>query len=227
MKISIPNNISNSANPRIDTQSFINELENFIEKLQIKKDIKQKDIPILSQIEAKRNISIVYRNRIRKNIEDILTNYSQRTGETVYFVHNKIQDSYNIYKYEKGIVNTYKLKASKLPKTVEVNNILKMKSGKYIEDKTATKEIKNKIINMANKVLDKQDMALKKFRKEGHLYMVEETINDRVFLIDLNNREDGVIEEVNFPKKLKNQASEGSVFKYSNNEYVYYSNNGF
>lgn len=66
------------------------------------------------------------------------------------------------------------------------------------------------------------------YRIENHLYMVEEDRNGKVFLTDITNGKAGLVfEEKDFPQKLINQATEGTVFQYKNGEYHFYSRNGF
>lgn len=80
---------------------------------------------------------------------------------------------------------------------------------------------------MGNRVLKEQNKKLLEYRKEGHLYMAEEDIKERIYLLDLSANTGKVFEEVDFPKKLIYKATEGAVFKYENGAYSFYSNNGF
>lgn len=83
-------------------------------------------------------------------------------------------------------------------------------------------ELISEIKEMSNSVLDKQDEKLNEYRKEGHLYMVEEDTNDRIYLWDITDKPSITIEEVDFPENLKEFATEGSVFQYLNGEYKIY-----
>ena len=73
---------------------------------------------------------------------------------------------------------------------------------------------------MANELLNKQDKELENFRKDGHIYKVEEQREDRIYLIDVTSGDDLVLEEVDFPQYLLNDAVEETTFKYENGNYV-------
>lgn len=87
--------------------------------------------------------------------------------------------------------------------------------------------IKKQIKQMANQIISEQNQKLKEFRKEGHLYIVEEDIDNRIYLKDLTASSKKVLEEVEFPEKLLNKATEGAIFKYVNGKYEFVSNDGF
>ncbi len=96
---------------------------------------------------------------------------------------------------------------------------------KDFQDKTGI--IREDIMQMANKVLEEQNIKLEEYRKEGHLYMVEEDVNDRVYLLDLTSKSNHVFEEVDFPKELIGNATEGAVFIFENGIYRFYSYDGY
>lgn len=86
--------------------------------------------------------------------------------------------------------------------------------------------IKQEIIKMSKKVLKEQNKKLVEYRKEGHLYMVEEDVKGRIYLLDLSKKNGVVFEEVDFPQKLIHKATEGAVFKYKKGTYTFYSHDG-
>ena len=114
---------------------------------------------------------------------------------------------------------------------IEKNKIIKKHVGAAISrphyKEQHQEKIKLEIIKMANRVLKEQNNKLLEYRKEGHLYMVEEDVNERIYLIDLSNDNGKAFEEVDFPKELINKATEGAVFKYEKGKYSFYSNDGF
>ena len=57
--------------------------------------------------------------------------------------------------------------------------------------------------------------------------MVSEELGDNRFLWDLSNAPKFEFEEVDIPKDLLERATEGSVLKYANGNYEYYSNDGY
>lgn len=86
-------------------------------------------------------------------------------------------------------------------------------------------ELTNAVSNSKETSLEEK---LQEFRKEGHLYMVEEDRNGRVFLTDITDEESNIVlEETSFPKELVKQATEGTVFIYKNGTYHFYSRDGF
>ena len=86
-----------------------------------------------------------------------------------------------------------------------------------------TDNIKERVIDMANDVLDKQDMLLQEYRKEGHIYMVSEKNDSHIFLWDMTDMASYKVEEVNFPKELLSKATEGTLFKFINGNYELFS----
>lgn len=93
--------------------------------------------------------------------------------------------------------------------------------------KNKPEKIESEIKKMKNRVLKEQNNKLLEYRKEGHLYMVEEDVNERIYLVDLTSNIGKSFEEVDFPKHLINKATEGAIFKYENETYRFYSNDGF
>ena len=57
--------------------------------------------------------------------------------------------------------------------------------------------------------------------------MVSEELGNNRFLWDLTDTPEYEFEEVDIPKDLLDKATEGSVLKYMNGTYEYYSNDGY
>lgn len=110
---------------------------------------------------------------------------------------------------------------------ISENKMIKEENEIRKKYKNQPERINSEIIEMTNRILRNQNKKLLEYRKEGHLYMVEEDINERIYLVDLTSNKGNVFEEVDFPKSLISQATEGAVFKYENGEYYFYSNDGF
>lgn len=222
----LKNNISNDG-----VKDFVEELSIYLKNFKEKISEPNKELGFLEQLKNNSNISIVSENKILKEQNEILKDYANNTREknTMYFVSNKskVDDKYTIFKYDNNKESTIKLEQKELPLESGINCILREKNGKYVLDKEGTEYVKNEFIQMAKKVLEEQNTKLKDFRKEGHLYMVEEDRNGRVYLLDLNSKSNYVLEEVDFPKELISKATEGAVFKYEKGTYVFYSNDGF
>ena len=205
----------------VEVNKFIKELENYLK-------FGNEEIGFLEQIQKENKVSMISKNKMRNRQNEILKNYA-KDKNAIYFVSSKSKtnNEYIVFKYENQERSTIKLSSKELPINAGVNSMLTKNNGKYVLDKVGTEYVKDEIIKMAESILKEQNEKLQEFRKEGHLYMVEEDINDKIFLKDLNIDSNYVIEEVNFPEKLRNEATEGTIFKYENGEYSFYSRDGF
>lgn len=233
MNLNLFNNLNNSIKENETIQNFIKELQEFLEKTTIKDNSsKIEEIGILEKIQSERNASIANKNRMNIIMDDVLMQYANNTLDNgnLYFVagkSSKIENTYIVYKYENGKDSIINVSAKELPQNAGINSVLRVKRGQYVFDEKTTNDVISKITQMVNDLLDKQNKTLNEYRKEGHLYMVTEKVNDSVFLWDTTNKPDKEVEEVDFPKELKNKATEGAVFKYTNGKYEFYSNDGF
>jgi len=198
---------------------FIQELENYLK-------CRKEEIGVLEQIKKENNVSLISENKIRNKQDEILKNYSENE---IYFISSKskIDTNYIVFKYKNKKRSTINLSSKELPIDARVNSVLIKNNGRYFLDKNGTEYIKSEITKMAENILKEQNQKLQEFRKEGHLYMVEEDIDSRIFLKNLNDKESYIMEEVDFPKEIIKQATEGTVFKYENGKYKFYSINGF
>ena len=160
---------------------------------------------------------------MERKMDEILLDYSSKTikdGDLYYIVeYLKEEDSYVVYKYDGKEDSVLKIKKEELPNEASVNTALRIKEGSYIIDETATIELKEKVTNMANELLEEQNKLLEGYRKEGHLYKVSENINGSVFIYDITDDPKIEIEEVDFPEELKEIAHEGTVFEYIDGKY--------
>ena len=124
--------------------------------------------------------------------------------------------------YVKEILNSY-------PLSIISKNTLKAKvdeiTNQYLKETIGM--IKQKIQKEVQEIIDDQNKELSSYRKEGHLYLVEEDVNDRIYLWDVTEASSISFEEVGFPKELKEKATEGSMFLYQNGQYHLYSEKGF
>ena len=169
--------------------------------------------------------------RTVKQTDEIIKEYANKISDSseVYFVSTKSKsdNKYIVFKYENNNESTIKLTEDEIPTNSGVDSILRKESGQYILDKEGTEYVQNKIREMIDKILEEQNRNLEGYRKEGHLYIVEEDINNRIYLKDLMSTVNYVFEEVEFPKQLINEAREGTVFRYENGQYTFYSRDGF
>lgn len=151
--------------------------------------------------------------------------YFVKDNKKTYWSNNERHfnnDVYTVLKVQNSKIEEMEINKKDIPKDIGVNDVFKIEYGKYVIDNIATKELKEEIINMAKEIINKQDVNLDKYRKEGHLYLVTEEIGNSRFLLDLTEEAKVEFEEVNFSKNLLNKATEGVILKYTNGTYENY-----
>lgn len=199
------------------------------------------EMPIIEDILSKNKVTTGNENAIRWKLNDILIEYAKQNfkNESMYFVQDSKKtywsnnekhynnNVYSVLKVENNQIKEIEINKNKMPKQIEVNDIFVIKDNKYIVDRVATTEIQGNIIKMAKEIIDKQNMELDKQRKEGHLYIVKEEIGNNRFLWDLTDAPKFEFEEINIQKDLLDKAIVGTVLKYTNGKYEYYSDDGF
>lgn len=181
------------------------------------------NLDIVSEITTARTTSLSSENSIMKARDEILREYAKNTTDKgdLYFIFNKIKDSddYRVIQMGEDIDTTLKVNINELPEGSGLNQVMRLKNGKFELDEIGTENVLNKIYIKAEEILDRQDRKLQEYRKDGHIYVVTEDINNRIFLWDTTSKPDFEIEEVNFPRQLLNEAKEGNKFIYKNGEY--------
>ncbi len=160
-------------------QNFIKELSEYLNK-----SPKDEETPIIEEILSTKNITTGNENSIRWKEDDTIIEYAKEKykNEPMYFVkdnkktywenNERHQDKsyFTILKVENSKIDKMEISKNDMPKNVKVNDVLKMENNEYIVDDLSTKELKEKIINMAEEILNKQDKKLENHRKVGHLY---------------------------------------------------------
>ena len=198
-------------------------------------------MPIIEDILSKNKLTTGNGNSIRWKLNDIILEYAKQnfSNEPMYFVQDNKKaywsnneehynnNVYSILKVENNQIEEIEINKNDMPKEISVNDVLRKKEDKYIIDKFATEELQKEIKDMAKEMINKQNIELNSYRKEGHLYMVSEELGKNRFLCDLTEASKIEFEEVNIPEYLLDKATEGSVLKYTNGTYEYYSNDGF
>ena len=198
-------------------------------------------MPIIEDILSKNNVTTGNENSIRSKFNDIIIEYANQSfkNESMYFVQDDKKaywknneehynnDFYSVLKVENNKIEKIEISKKEMPKSIGINDVFRIKENEYIIDNFATKELQKEIKIMAKEIIDKQNAKIDSYRKDGHLYMVSEELGNNRFLYDLTDAPDFEFEEVNIPKKLLDRATEGSVLKYTNGTYEYYSNDGF
>lgn len=198
-------------------------------------------MPIIEDILSKNNVTTGNENSIRWKINDVILEYAKQNfnNEPIYFVQDSKttywennEEHYNnnvfsVLKVENNKIEKIEISKKDMPKSIGVNDVFTLKEGEYVANKLAAEDLQKEIKNMAEEIISKQNAKLDSYRKEGHLYMVSEELGDNRFLWDLTDAPNFEFEEVDIPKDLLDRATEGSVLKYTNGTYEYYSNDGF
>ena len=74
----------------------------------------------------------------------------------------------------------------------------------------------------AKTIIEEQNQKLADYRKDGHIYLVTEDTNNRIFLYDTTSKPEFEIEEIDFPEELRSVATEGKKFIFTNGSYKLY-----
>ena len=160
----------------------------------------------------------------------MISNYKKTISINVLCSNNKENYNNNVYsvlKVKNNQIEEIEINKENIPKEIGVNSVFKIKNNQYIIDEIASNELQNRIKNMADEIIEKQNIELASYRKEGHLYMVREEIGNNRFLSDLTEQSKFEFEEVDIPKDVLDIAVEGTVLKYVNGTYEFYSNDGY
>lgn len=242
MSLDLVNDIFNNLKENKFVQNFINELSNYLEKnIKNSLDCANEEISIIDNILSENSVTTGNENSIRLKLNDVISNYAEQNfgNDAMYFVKDNKKtywannkeycndDVYTVLKVENNKIEELEINKQDMPKDIGINTVFRMENGDYVVDTIATDELQNEIRNMVKEIIDKQNMNLEKYRKEGHLYMVTEELGNNRFLRDLTDESKIEFEEVDISKDLLDKATEGVVLKYVNGKYEYYSDDGF
>ena len=72
-----------------------------------------------------------------------------------------------------------------------------------------------------------QNRELQENRKEGHLYLVTEDRNGKIYLWDFTEKSEHEFKEIITSDELLKVAKEGAMLQYKNGKYELYSENGY
>jgi len=223
-------------------KAFIQELSDYLENMRVKKlNNRSDEIPIIEQIISNNKLTTGNRNSIIWKENNIILKYAKQNfkdeimyfakdNKKIYWLNNQRHynnEVYTILKVQNNKIQEIEINKNNMPKEIGINNVFKKENDEYVLDKNATKELKEEITKMAEKVIEKQNKNFQKYRKEGHLYMVTEELGNNRFLKDLSNLSEAEFEEANIPQNLLDKAIEGTILKYNNGKYEYYSDYGY
>jgi len=217
LRLNIFNNLINSTKENNIIQKFINELSNSLE------DNRRNQVPLVQKILGERFLITRYRDEINIERQKIINNYSKENSKQgeLYYVYNKKSDNtYSLISHKNGESGiNIKVKENELPKNAGVDSVLRVKNGKFLLDKDATEKIQEELTEMINRLLKEQDNTIETQRIDGNVYRFVEKTGDTVWLINETNYTGECIEEIDFPIKLLENATEGTMFQYINGEY--------
>lgn len=234
MNLDVVNDVFNNLKENNFVQNFIKDLSKYLES---KLNYENQEIPIIEDILSKNNLTTGNKNSIRGSLNNIILSYAKndviyfiKDNKKTYWSNNKKcynNDIYVILKAENENIEELEVNKKDMPKDVKVNDVLRFENNNYVIDNISTKELKEEIINNAKKILEKQNINLEDYRKDGHLYLVTEELGNNRFLKDLTDKSKTEFEETSISKDLLSKAVEGTVLKFINGKYEYYSDNGF
>lgn len=238
MNLDLVNNLFNTLKENKFVQNFINELSNSLAN-NLKYGTEK--VPIIEDILSHNKLTTGSENSIRLKLNDTILKYAQQNfnNDSMFFVKDNKKtywsnnqkhsnnDVYTVLKINNNQIEELEINKNNLSTNIHINDVLKLEDGNYLLDDVATKELKEKILDMSNKIISNQNLSLEKHRKEGHLYMVTEELGNSRFLLDLTDKSKSEFEEVDFSEHILNMATEGTVIKYTNGKYEYYSDDGF
>lgn len=203
-----------------EVKSFLEEISSSLSKNE------DEELDIVTKITSEENVSLASKNSIMKARDEILKEYAEATEEKgdLYFIFNKIEgtDSYRVIQMGENTDKTIQVSKDELPEGIKLNDVVRLNSGEYELDEEVTKEVQAKIYEKAEEILEEQNQKLEEYRQEGHIYVVTEDTNGRIFLWDTTSKPDNEIEEIDFPEELKDKAKEGNKFIYENGTYKEY-----
>ena len=224
MGLEFVNNLKKNLSKKETLSNIADGIQDFITEVAERlNDNNNNELDIVSIITSEKKASLTSENSIMKARDEILKEYAKNTTEEgdLYFIFNKVKgtDDYRVIQMGENIDKTITVNSKDLPQNSNLNQVMRLKDGKFELDTVGTEKVQDKIYEKAEEILDRQDKKLQDYRKDGHIYVVTEDKNNRIFLWDTTAKPDFEIEEINFPKELLNEAKEGSKFIYKKGNY--------
>lgn len=224
MNLDLVNSFFNDVKNSNFIQSFIKELQNYLDNFHPQK-IEKEDLSLLDSTHNGNKIISKYRDKMLLERSNILNNYAKNhlsNGEMyyIYSKNSKMEDGYNLSLCEEGQSHTViEEDAFNLPSNIAIGSVLRKIGGAYILDEAATYDISQELSSMQDRLLKEQNMFLESQRIEGHIYEMAENEGDRALLFDVTSNSDEGFEEIDFPTELLNESQEGDLFIYKNGKY--------
>lgn len=214
-------------NNKLD-KGLLSSIQDFIEDLanSLKNSSTNRDEDIVTQVISNNKVTLATENSIFKARENAIHNYAIQTESegSLYYVYNKIKDSdsYRVIEIDGETEKMLTVNKENLPTGATVDSCIRKIGDNFVLDADATKNISNAINNDAKNLIEEQNQKLADYRKEGHIYLVTEDTNNRIYLYDTTSNPEFEVEEIDFPEELKSVATEGRMFIYTNGSYELY-----
>lgn len=216
-------------------QGFVKELSQYLEN-NIKHNLEnrgEEKLPIIESLIQKNTLATANENAIRFGERDVIIEYANknRDMEPLYFVKDSKktywennqrkynEDVYTVFEVQNGEIQELEINKQDMPKGIQVNDVCYKENGEYVVDAIATKEMQEAVRHMAQDIINEQGNHLNTYRKEGHEYLVTEELGNNRFVKDITEDTKTEFEEVNIPKEILKEATEGAILRYINGNY--------
>ena len=169
MRLDLVNNIVNDMRNNKLVQSFIKELQNYLESSISKNsymNIEKEDISLVNPIHNGNKIIAKYRDKMYTERTHILNNYAKQTLDKgkmyyIYDKNSKMVDGFNLCICEEEHSHTVIEKSKDcLPEGAKIGSILRYAESGFIIDEEATKAISQEINQMKSKLIEEQTKYL-------------------------------------------------------------------
>lgn len=207
MNLDIFENLIDKVKENEFIQNFTKELEknmeNSMQKSMLEKFVS--DNKIISEYKDK---MLINRNMILQELNN----------NEMYYIYDKKGSDYLATICEKGKSHdVIRIPEKDVKSNVKIDSVLIKINDKFELDEETTRLVKNKMEEMFNKILEKQNKMMESRRIEGHIYEYVEGSKNSVWLIDNNLNNGEVFEEIQ--QEVFKDAQEGDLFEYINGEY--------
>lgn len=227
MKLDKTNSLMNNRKENSLIQDFIKELSNHLKK---NNNIDYRFNNINADDLTINGAKIInkYKNKMIIERTEILQKHGEKMKEKgeMYYIYDRNSsdiNSYNLCICKAGESHKVIIKSrNELPEGASLGSVLIKQDVKFVLDTEETKAIIKEINTMIKDKIKEQNVYLESKRIEGHTYKVGEKYSGRVWLYDLDNKINGVmegIEEIRFPQEIYQDAKEGDLFIYKNGNY--------
>lgn len=173
------------------------------------------EIGIIERLKQENNLSRDKSINLKQMRNEVLINYSVNNQKEIFYIFRKEEnENYVLYKSSiNGELSKEIIPKENLPQNSGIDAVLINENGCFFVDEEATKNIQEKILFEAKKIIANTFVPI-----EGESYYVVEGKNEVVYLMKIG--ENIVYAENNMPEEIKKQLSSGIILKYENGNYI-------